>query len=578
MNQLRTACGWAGLATITVLAACRASEMASVRDVRAEAGAPSAITSASASVSTAAAAPPPMQTVLLATERDLVETQWGFGGEVVALVRGGVLRFPPETDAPARFYALPEGIEGSRLAASQKADVVAVVTTNRQLFVSRAGGPLAMLGRAGGPASVYVSDDGKWVSLDVEDGKFRRAMGVRDATTGAPFRVFETFVTFDPTSRFVASDDRIAPLYGGPDYELHGARFDDWVGDRAALVEKKAVRLYDPRKGDTKRFAVCADEPEIDAEGARAISPCDGGRSLEVVSLVDGTREKSAVPLRPGESLVGVALSRSGKDVLVRVGRVNRGYEVHDQRLLALAPGTHSFHEVPLSTPWRELRYERKLEDVDKAKAQQGRRMLISDRAAWPLRIEAEDGKEVAHWGPADQHEGTVVVRVRDRGLDVMRLPGSLGTPPETMRIRIGSGQVETFDAGLDPWGQRRPLPTDGGVERTAPPMTAAPMFPVRGAWTLEAAGVQARLYSPPPYRWFTNELTTYDVASGRMQTRVLLLTNAAVARYADGTVELFGDEATAARAVRCFDGTLYRPFAACAATARVTGKYTIDL
>jgi hypothetical protein len=62
------------------------------------------------------------------------------------------------------------------------------------------------------------------------------------------------------------------------------------------------------------------------------------------------------------------------------------------------------------------------------------------------------------------------------------------------------------------------------------------------------------------------------------MQARVLVLTNAAVARYADGTVELFGDEAAAARAVRCFDGTSYRPFAACAATARVTGKYTIDL
>lgn len=521
-----------------------------------------------------------MQAVLLGTERDLVDAQWGFGGEVVALVHGGVLRFPPETDAPARFFALPEGLEGSRLAASQKTDVVAVVTTDRQLFVSRAGGPLALLGRAGGPASVYVSDDGKWVSLDVEDGKFRRAMGVRDATTGQSFRVFETFVTFDPSSRFVASSDRIAPLYGGPDYELRGVRFDSWVGDRAALVEPKAVRLYDPRTGDTKRFSVCADEPEIDAEGARVLSLCDGRRSLEIVSLVDGTREKLAIALRPGESAVGVMLARSGRDVLVRLGRVNRGYEIHDPRLLALTPGTTAFREVPVaSTPWRELRYDQKLEDADKAKAPQGRRLLISDRAAWPLRIDAEDGREVAHWGPADQHAGAVVVRVREHGLDVMRLPGSLGTPPETMRIRIGSGQLETFDAGLDPWGQRRRPPSDGGgAERTAPPMVSPPRFPVRGAWTLEAAGAQARLYSPPPYRWFTNELTTYDVATGRMQTRVLVLTNAAVARYADGTVELFGDEATAARAVRCFDGTYYRPFSACAATARVTGKYTIDL
>lgn len=516
-----------------------------------------------------------MQTVLLATERDLVDAQWGFGGEVVALVHGGVLRFPPETDAPARFFALPEGLEGSRLAASQKADVVAVVTTNRQLLVSRGGGPLAMLGRAGGPASVYVSDDGKWISLDVEDGKFRRAMGVRNATTGEPFRVFETFVTFDPTSRFVASNDRITPLYGGPDYELHGVRFDSWVGDRAALVEPKAVRLYDPRTGETKRLSVCSDEPEIDTEGARALSPCDGRRSLEIVSLVDGTREKLPIPLHPGESTVGVALSRSGKDLIVRVGRVNSGYEIHDQRLLALAPGMHSFREVPASTPWSELRYDHKLEDADKAKAPRGRRLLLSDRAAWPLRVEAEDGKEVAHWGPGDQHEGTVAVRVRDHGLDVMRLPGSLGTPSETMRLRIGSGRLENFDAGVDRWGR---LPTDGGAEQTAPPMTVAPMFPVRGAWTLEAAGAHTRLYSPPPYRWFTNELTTYDVATGRVQTRVLVLTKAAVARYADGTVELFGDEATAARAVRCFDGTLYRPFAACAATARVTGKYTIDL
>lgn len=518
-----------------------------------------------------------MQTVLLATERDLVDAQWGFGGEVVALVHGGVLRFPPETDAPARFFALPEGLEGSRLAASQKTDVVAVVTTNRQLFVSRAGGPLVSLGSAGGPASVYVSDDGKWISLDVEDRSFRRAMGVRDATTGTSFRVFETFVTFDPTSRFVASDDRIASLYGGPDYELHGARFDSWVGDRAALVEKKAVHLYDPRKGETKRFAVCADEPEIDAEGARALSPCDGGRSIEVVSLVDGTREKLPVPLRPGETQVGVALSRSGKDVLVRVGRVNAGYEIHDQRLLALTPGAHTLHEVPGATPWRELRYEHKLEDADKAKAPQGRRMLHSNNAAWPLRVDAEDGREVASWGPADQHEGTVAVRVREHGLDLLRLPNALGPSRETMRMRLGAGPLEPFDAGLDPWGQRRPL-SDAGTEQTAPPMTVPPTFPTRGAWTLEAAGARTRLYSPPPHRWFTNELVTFDVATGRMQTRVLVLTNAAVARYADGTVELFGDEATAARAVRCFDGTHYLPFAACAATARVTGKYTIDL
>ena len=569
MIELRTASRWAGFAMITALAACRATESASVSHVRAEAGAPPAIASASAT----AAPPPPMETVLLATERDLVDAQWGFGGEVVAMVHGGVLRFPPETDAPARFFALPEGLEGSRLAASQKADVVAVVTTNRQLFVSRAGGFFSMLGSTGGPASVYVSDDGKWISLDVQDGKFRRAMGVRNATTGEPFRVFETFVTFDPTSRFVASNDRITPLYGGPDYELHGVSFAGWVGDRAALIEPKVVRLYDPRTGDTKRFPVCAAETNIDTEGARAISQCDGQRTIEVVSLVDGTREKLAVPLSAGESTVGVALSRSGKDILVRVGRVNRGYEVHDQRLLALTPGAHTFHEVPATTPWRELRYDPKLEDADKVKAPQGRRML-SNRAAWPLRVDAEDGKEVAHWGPGDQHEGTVAVRVRERGLDVMRLPGSLGNPPETMRIRIGSGQVETFDAGVDPMGQRRPLPSfDGGSDQTAPPM-----FPVRGAWTLEAAGAHARLYSPPPYRWFTNELTTFDVATGRMQTRVLILTNAAVARYPDGTVELFGDETTAARAVRCFDGTLYRPFAACAATARVSGKYTIDL
>ena len=572
MIDLRTRRGrWAGFAMVTALAACRASESAPVSHVRTDAGAPPAI--ATASVSTIAAVPPPMQTVLLATERDLADAQWGFGGEVVAMVHGGVLRFPPETDAPARFFALPESLEGSRLAASQKADVVAVVTTNRQLFVSRAGGPFVMLGRTGGPASVYVSDDGKWISLDVEDSKFRRAMGVRDATTGAPFRVFETFVTFDPTSRYVASNDRITPLYGGPDYELHGARFADWVGDRAALIEPKAVRLYDPRTGDTKRFPMCADEPDIDTEGARAISQCEGKRTIEVVSLVDGTREKLAVPLRSGESTVGVGLSRSGKDILVRVGRVNHGYEVHDQRLLALTPGTHTLHEVPATTPWRELRYDHKLEDADKAKAPHGRRML-SDRAAWPLRVAAEDGKEVARWGPEDQHEGAVAARVRERGLDVIRLPGPLGNPPVTMRLRIGSGQVETFDAGVDPRGQRRALPSDdGGSEQAAPPM-----FPVPGAWTLEAAGAHARLYSPPPYRWFTNELTTFDVATGRMQTRVLILTNAAIARYPDGTVELFGDEATAARAVRCFDGTLYRPFAACAATARVSGKYTIDL
>jgi hypothetical protein len=514
-----------------------------------------------------------MQTVLLATERDLVDVQWGFGGEVVALTRGGVLRFPPETDAPARFFALPEGLEGSRLAASQKADVIAVVTTNSELFVSRAGGPLAMLGSAGGPASVYVSDDGKWVSLDVEDGKFKRAMGVRDATTGAPFRVFETFVTFDPTSRFVASDDRITPLYGGPDYELHGVSFASWVGDRAALLEAKAVRLYDPRTGETKRFPVCSNEPNIDTEGARAISRCDGERSLEVVSLVDGTREKLAVPLRPGESTVGVGLLLSGKDILVSVGRVSKDYLLHDQRLLTHTPGTATFQEVPANTSWRELRYEHKLEDADKVKTPQGRR-LLSGTGSWPVRVKAEDGKEIAHWGPSDQHEGTVTVRVRERGLDVMRLPGSLGTP-ETMRLRVGGGQFETFDAGVDRWGR---LPTDGGAERAAPPMTALPMFPARGEWTLEAAGAQARLYSPPRHRWFTNELTTYDVTTGRMQARVLVLTNAAVARYADGTVELFGDEAAAALAVRCFDGTSYRPFAACAATARVTGKYTIDL
>lgn len=519
-----------------------------------------------------------MQTVLLATERDLVDAQWGFGGDVVAMVHGGVLRFPPETDAPARFFALPEGVEGSRLAASQKTDVVAVVTTSRELYVSRGGGPLAACGRVGGPASVYVSDDGKWISLDVQDSTFRRAMGVRDATTGKPFRTFETFVTFDPTSRYVASDDRIASLYGGPDYELKGARFDTWVGERAALIEAKAVRLYDPKTGDTKRIAVCSDDIEIDAEAARVITRCDGGRSVEVVSLSDGTREKLAVPLRGGESTVGVAVSRSGTDLLVRVGRVNGGGEVHDPRLLALSKGTHTLREVPEGTPWRELGYERKLEDADKAKSAHGRRML-SGRAAWPLQVEAEDGKEVARWGPADQHEGTVAVRVRDHGLDVMRSPGTSSKASAPMRLRVGVGEVESFDAGLDPWGQRRrPSNADAGAEKDAPPMTSQPLFPVRGEWTLEAAGTTTRLYSPPPHRWFTNELTSFDVATGHMQTRVLVLTHAAVARYADGTVELFGDEATAARAVKCFDGQRYLPFSACASTARVTGKYTIDL
>jgi len=558
---------------VSLLGACRAGEAPSVRDVRPDAAAPPT------SVAAPVAPPPPVQTVLLATERDLVEAQWGFGGEVVAMVHGGVLRFPPETDAPARFFALPEGLEGSRLAASQKADVVAVVTTSRELYVSRAGGPLAPFGRVGGPASVYVSDDGKWISLDVEDAKFRRAMGVRDASTGKAFRTFETFVTFDPTSRFVASDDRIASLYGGPDYELHGARFDSWVGGRAALIEAKGVRLYDPKTGDSKRIAVCADETEIDAEGARLISQCDGRRSLEVVSLNDGTREKLPIPMRSGESAVGVALSRSGTDILVRIGRVTGGGEVHDPRLLALAKGTHAFREVSVeAAPWRELRYDRRLEDADKVKGAQGRRSL-SDRAAWPLRVDGDDGKEVAHWGPADQHEGTVAVRVRDHGLDILRFPGALAKASEPMRLRIGSGQVESFDAGLDAWGQRRRPPNaDAGAERMAPPVASQPLFPVRGAWTLEAAGTHTRLYSPPPYRWFTNELTTFDGATGRMQTRVLVLTNAAVARYSDGTVELFGDEVTAARAVRCFDGERYRPFAACAATARVSGKYTIDL
>jgi hypothetical protein len=352
-----------------------------------------------------------------------------------------------------------------------------------------------------------------------------------------------------------------------------GVRFGAWVGERAALIEPKAVRLYDPRTRKSERVAVCADEPHIDAENARAVAQCEGGRSLEITSLTDGTREKLAVPLRAGETAFDVALARSGKDVLVRVGRVNDGGEVHGQRLLALTPGTNKLREVPLeSTAWRGFSYDHRLEDTGRAKPPQGRRS-VSGGAEWPLRVRGEDGKEVARWGPDGQHEGKLAVRARDGGLDLTRLPGSLDVPAETMRLRIGAGEYAPFDASVDRGGEVHPLgPLDAG------PGGTLPTFPVPGAWTLEAAGRGALLYSPPQFRWFTNELVAFEPMSGSMLARVLVMTNAAVARYPDGTVELFGDEAAAARGVRCFDGTLYRPFAACAAKARVSGRFKLEL
>lgn len=103
--------------------------------------------------------------------------------------------------------------------------------------------------------------------------------------------------------------------------------------------------------------------------------------------------------------------------------------------------------------------------------------------------------------------------------------------------------------------------------------------FPARGGpWTLEAVGKGAIVFSPPRYRWMSPGLAVVEPGTGRRIADVLALSNAAVARFDDGAVEIFGEETAAERAVRCEEGGLLRPFSTCGDRARVKGRFILDL
>ena len=102
--------------------------------------------------------------------------------------------------------------------------------------------------------------------------------------------------------------------------------------------------------------------------------------------------------------------------------------------------------------------------------------------------------------------------------------------------------------------------------------------LPAGGPWTLEAVGRGALVFSPPRYGWISPALLVIEPITGRRLAHVLALPTAAVVRFDDGAVELFGDEAAAERAIRCEEGGLLRPFSACSDRARVRARFALDL
>ncbi|MBN9164410.1 MAG: hypothetical protein J0I07_25830 [Myxococcales bacterium] len=102
--------------------------------------------------------------------------------------------------------------------------------------------------------------------------------------------------------------------------------------------------------------------------------------------------------------------------------------------------------------------------------------------------------------------------------------------------------------------------------------------LPGPNPWTLEAMGKGAIVFSPPRHRWISPGLIVLEPSTGRRIVDVLALPNAAVARFEDGKVELFGDEASAAQAIRCDDGRLLLPFVTCRDRVQVKGRFALDL
>ncbi len=102
--------------------------------------------------------------------------------------------------------------------------------------------------------------------------------------------------------------------------------------------------------------------------------------------------------------------------------------------------------------------------------------------------------------------------------------------------------------------------------------------FPSGELWTLEAVGKGALVFSPPRFRWRSPGALVLEAGTGRRIAEVLALADAAVARFEDGAVEIFGEAASAERAIRCEQGGVLRPFAACRAQALVTGRFVLDL
>lgn len=624
----------------------------------------------------AGAATAAFQTVLLGGELELVDARWAANGDVVATTHTAVLRFAPEADAPAKLVRLPPGKIAARVAVARAADVVAIVSGDQHLLVSRDGGAFQDLARVGSPASIELSPDGRLVTLDENpSAPNTRLFGLRDASTGKLLRTFDLYAHFDPTSRYVAGRGVVAAVDGSsPDVHTEGAHFAAWVGGHAVLTRGKTLVLVEPKSGAHKTIPLCG-EANVDAEGARAITVCRD--RVEVIALPSGDRTPVALPPGIGARVLDVSAAReAGDELVLRYGRANAYGEVHDVKLLLVDPRARRAVNAP-PIPTRELRDEPTLEPAARARPPHGRRSLQA-ASRWPVVVLDRAGEPIARWGPESGLAATVKVRARARGIDVTREPlpsdpsasirSTLRLGPATdagadeaplpsplpegcvgdVRVRLEDGGVLVYPRDKQPWqavaclcraktctrafegdaivadatasaivllasAQVRVVTPEGRaraeVGLRAGPCTHARLSldgatvgvqcahelleidvatgkesrttPIDGAgdpgWTIEALASGSVALSPPRHRWISPSIALIAPGTGAPIGRVLLLADGAVARYADESIELFGERTAAARAVRCVEGDTLHPFERCAPQAEVRERFTLD-
>lgn len=545
---------------------------------------------------------------------------------MIASTRVGVLRFAPEADAPAKLLRLPEHGAPARLATALRADVVAIVTESERLFVSRDGGKLREIARVGRPATVDVSDDGKLIAVDEPEAGGRRTAGLRDAVTGRQLRTFDVFARFDPSSKVVASNAVIASVDGSsPDIPIGNEHFLAWVAGRAALAGKNALVLVDPITREVKRIPMCGDvnvdlrtlhtedvpretpgmrdfreDPML--ESASLARPPHGRRSLVTASkwpvLVRDARDHEIARWGP-ESSLGVAFTVRAHD---------RGLDLQ----YVVEHGVPTTARLRVGPPAPGVAEDR-IGDSD----------LPSDACARDAHVRQTDGRVLWYpfdrqdWQPAacacadftcvkpfegsdatvlDARADMIVAVSRDRPVKI-RFTGPDGATRTSATIGDGASckqariAVDGRSAGFD-CTRTQETREDGGeaAPRTVEELVEIELatgketrrttlsFPARGPWTLEAVGKGAIVFSPPRYGWMSPGLAVVEPGTGRLLADILVLQGAAVVRFDDGTVEIFGEETVAERAIRCEDGGLLRPFPTCRDRARVRGRFALDL